>query len=118
MKKKFLIPLFILGAIAFVFIIGTAVMWLWNILVPELFHGPTITYWQAIGLLVLSRILVGSFGKGHRYSNKRRWGRWKEKMESMNPEERAKLRELWKKRCCGDYNEEDMMKGENPNTGD
>src|SRR5436190_834636 len=108
MKKMFLIPLFIIGAIAVVFIIGTVVMWLWNILVPELFHGPAITYWQAIGLLVLSRILLGSFGKSYRSSHKRRWGRWKEKMESMNPEERAKMRELWRKRCGGYSFDEDM----------
>jgi hypothetical protein len=31
---------------------------LWNWLVPELFHGPTITWLQAFGLLILSNFLV------------------------------------------------------------
>lgn len=37
-------------------------MLLWNWLVPEVFHGPTVTYWQAfIGVLLLS--FVGGFFK-------------------------------------------------------
>ncbi len=49
------------GLIAFTF----AVMWLWNWLVPELFSGPVVTYWQTLGLLVLSKILFSGMGKGH-----------------------------------------------------
>jgi hypothetical protein len=36
------------------------IMWLWNWLVPELFNGPTITFWQSAGLFVLSNILIKS----------------------------------------------------------
>ena len=36
------------------------IMWLWNWLVPELFNGPTITFWQSAGLFVLSNILFKS----------------------------------------------------------
>ena len=49
------------GLIAFTF----AVMWLWNWLVPELFSGPVVTYWQTLGLLVLSKILFSGIGSGH-----------------------------------------------------
>ncbi len=48
------------GLILFTF----AVMWLWNWLVPELFNGPVIAYWQTLGLLVLSKILFSGVGKG------------------------------------------------------
>jgi hypothetical protein len=59
----------IAGFILFTFV----VMWLWNWLVPALFKGPVVTYWQTLGLLVLSKILFSGIGaKGHdrhRYSH-------------------------------------------------
>jgi hypothetical protein len=36
------------------------IMWLWNWLVPELFNGPTITFWQSAGLFVLCNMLLKS----------------------------------------------------------
>lgn len=36
------------------------IMWLWNWLIPELFNGPTITFWQSAGLFILSNILFKS----------------------------------------------------------
>ncbi len=50
----------IAGLIAFTFV----VMWLWNWLVPELFSGPEVTYWQTLGLLLLSKILFSGVGRG------------------------------------------------------
>lgn len=55
----------ILGLIAAVvlgFIFGYVIKLLWNWLMPELFGLKEITYWQAIGLFILGRILLGSFG--------------------------------------------------------
>jgi hypothetical protein len=70
------------------------VMALWNALVPDLFHGPVITYWQALGLLLLSRLLFfgGPGGRpgGWRRDEARR--RMQERWASMSPEEREKLR--------------------------
>lgn len=43
---------------------GFVVMWLWNWLVPELFNGPVIGYWQTVGLLILSKILFSGIGHG------------------------------------------------------
>lgn len=43
---------------------GFVVMWLWNWLIPELFSGPTLSYWQTVGLLVLSKILFSGVGHG------------------------------------------------------
>jgi hypothetical protein len=54
-------------AIAFVLFIllgGLVVQWLWNWLLPEIFGLRQITFWQALGLLALCRILFGGFGRG------------------------------------------------------
>ena len=44
------------------------VMGLWNWLMPTLFGLPTLSFWHALGLLVLSKILFGrSWGPGRMY---------------------------------------------------
>ena len=48
--------------VAGVFVFTFVVMWLWNWLVPELFNGPVLGYWQTLGLLVLSKILFSGIG--------------------------------------------------------
>ncbi len=75
----------IAGMIAFTFLM----MWLWNWLVPEVFNGPVLTYWQTLGLLVLSKILFSGIGKGSshksrhsRYHDCRDSDRWKKKFEA------------------------------------
>ena len=70
---------------------------LWNHLIPELFHGPVITYGQGLGLMVLSRLLFGfgGFRRGHHHGHGGFGrGRWLH----MSPEEREKLREEFRKR--------------------
>lgn len=54
----------IVAAICLVALFGYVVMWLWNALVPEIFGLTTISYWQAVGLLVLFKLLFGGFGGG------------------------------------------------------
>jgi hypothetical protein len=92
-KKKILwiAPLAILGMIIFVWIGGQLVMHLWNWLVPELFGVRQVTFWQALGLLALCRILFGGLGLGGRRSNFRR--RIDERWDHMTPEERDKIRQ-------------------------
>lgn len=53
----------VLGIAGF-FLFTFAVMWLWNALVPDLFKGPVLTYGQALGVLILSKILFSGVGKG------------------------------------------------------
>lgn len=80
---KFIV-LALLGAAA----LGWLVMALWNWLMPDLFFGAKqIGYLQAVGLLVLSRILFGGF-RGH--AGPRRWHR--QHWEQMTPEERERFR--------------------------
>ncbi len=84
-------------------VFGYVVMALWNALIPDLFHGPVITYWQAIGLIILSHILFR--GGSHAGHSHRRWhaNRWKSHFEkryaAMTPEEKEKFRERWERRC-------------------
>ena len=62
-KKLIVIaPLAILGMLLFTFIGGEIVLQLWNWLLPQLFGWRPITFWQALGMLALCRVLFGGFG--------------------------------------------------------
>lgn len=50
----------IIFALVLAVLIGAPVMWLWNALIPDLFNGPTITFWQAVGITILSSLLTGT----------------------------------------------------------
>lgn len=52
------------AAVLFGFVFGLAIKLLWNWLMPELFNLKEITYWQAIGIFLLTKIVFGSFGGG------------------------------------------------------
>ncbi|MBN8217528.1 MAG: hypothetical protein J0L75_12855 [Spirochaetes bacterium] len=79
----------LLGA-GFVAAVGALLMLLWNALVPGLFGWPHLAYWQAVGILILARILFGGFGRGfHRkfhgpmdhgmhgpWAGRGAWGEW------------------------------------------
>lgn len=97
-------PLAILGMLLFAWIGGELVKLLWNWLTPELFGFRLITFWQALGLLALCRILFGGFGLsggGHRNSRRRMDGKIRERIrervderwEELTPEERERLRQ-------------------------
>ena len=61
-KMIWIAPLAILGMALFIAIGGEIVMHLWNWLLPPLFGWRELTFWQALGMLVLCRILFGGFG--------------------------------------------------------
>ena len=96
-KRAIFIPIAIAAG---VFIFGSVVMLLWNALLPAVFGIGTITFWQALGILVLSKILFGGFG-GHRGHHKyhNHSYEWREKWMNMTPEEKEKLRTEWRGRC-------------------
>ena len=52
-------------ATVFAFLFGWLVMFLWNSTLVPVFSISTITYWQAVGLLILARLLVGGLGHKH-----------------------------------------------------
>ena len=51
------------------------VMCLWNSLIPLLFHGPVITFWQTAGLFLLSKILLTGIAPGSHDRHKYDWRR-------------------------------------------
>ncbi len=83
---------FALFAALFVIVFSFVLMSLWNWLMPALFGWHVINFWQAVGILVLSKILFGGFrgrpGR-HMYWRRRMMERW----EQMTPEEREKFRQ-------------------------
>jgi hypothetical protein len=89
------------GFAIFIAIGGEVVLHLWNWLLPTLFGLRQITFWQALGLLALCRILFGGFGLsgGGVRSNSRR--RMAERWEQMTPEEREKFRQGMRSRGGG-----------------
>lgn len=95
-KKMIFIPFLAAGALA---LISYIVMLLWNALIPAIFHLTAITFWQAAGILLLSKILFG-FGGGKGGRGGAPWMRHKlEKWKDMTPEERDRLREQMRSRC-------------------
>lgn len=90
-RKPYLIPLFfILGAAAFA-LFGWVVMALWNAALVPAAGANIISFWQAIGLLILSRILVGGFGGRGRGSHRGRHMR--ERWMNMTAEEKEQFRD-------------------------
>lgn len=96
LKAAKMVGLLIVGSLA----IGLLVMLLWNALIPELFNGPAISFWQSVGLLVLSHILLRGWGyRSHGWRRDRWRHRFEEKLAAMTPEEREKFKEEWRRRC-------------------
>jgi hypothetical protein len=94
--------LFILLAVA---VVGFVLMALWNWLVPVLFQGPAITYWQAMGLLLLSKILFSGLGaKRAQACDQNAAPYWKnrlyEKFSTMKPEDREAFKQKMKDKWC------------------
>jgi hypothetical protein len=100
MRRKWIFVAAPVAIVAFMVIGGELVLHLWNWLVPALFGWRQITFWQALGLLVLCRILFGGFG-GHGH-NRSKWRRpTSESWERMTPEEREKFRQGLRSGCGG-----------------
>ena len=79
---------------------GKAVHELWNWLMPGIFGLPAITFWQAVGLLALSWLLLGGWRGMRRPGHREQWrGRMPERWEQMTPEERDKFRTAIRRRC-------------------
>ena len=91
------LKIFVLVVVA-IAVAGFVVMGLWNWLAPDLFGWRPLTFVQALGLLVLCRLLLGGFrgrGGGHWH-----WrARLAERLEAMTPEEREKFRAGLRGRC-------------------
>jgi len=78
--------------LVFIAVGGAIVQLLWNWLLPPIFGWRAITFWQAVGLLALCRILFGGLGRHgcYRSGMRRRFG---ERWERMTPDERERFRQ-------------------------
>jgi len=96
-RFRFLIPLFVLGLVA---LFALAVYGLWNGVLAEVVAVKTVTYWQALGILLLARILFGAFPgrRGGPFGPPWRSRRMMERWQSLTPEQREKMREEMRRR--------------------
>ncbi len=90
-------PLAILAMLLFIAVGGAVVMLLWNWLLPPLFGWHSITFGQALGILVLCRILFGGLG-GRGPGGWRLRRRMAERWEHMSAEERERMRQGMRER--------------------
>ncbi len=78
---------------------GQVVTYLWNWLMPALFGWHLITFWQSLGLIVLSRIFFGGFRGRPGFGGRRMRERW----EQMTPEQREQFRQGMRGGRCGKF---------------
>ena len=98
MKRVLRVFKFVVMFALFITLAGFVVMRLWNWLTPGLFGWHTISFWQALGILILSKILFGGF-RG-RPGPRMYWrGRMMERWAQMSPEEREKFRQSMRGSC-------------------
>lgn len=106
----------------FLALFGYLFMVLWNWLMPALFGLRMITFWQALGLLILSKLLFGGFrGRSGRRGPWRWRRRMMERWEQMTPEEREKFRQGFREYCGsfrpGGMEPKDEAQAKSPNIG-
>jgi hypothetical protein len=78
--------------VAIVALLGLVVMSLWNALLPAIIGVKSIGFWQALGLLALSRILFGGLGfRPGMFGMGRERRRMHERWMQMNPEQREEF---------------------------
>ncbi|PYT59849.1 MAG: hypothetical protein DMG46_08670 [Acidobacteria bacterium] len=98
MRRFLRVLKFVVIAALIIAVLSFVVMRLWNWLTPALFGWHVITFWQALGILILSKILLGGFrGRPgpHMYWRRGMMERW----AHMTPEEREKFRQSMRGRC-------------------
>jgi hypothetical protein len=97
MKRRLSYALFYL---VLFFVLSFAVMFLWNYLLPPVTHLPIIKYWQALGLMLLCRVLFGGFNFRGFFGRREGPPRiLKDKLMTMDEADRAAFKEEWRKRC-------------------
>lgn len=102
MNKGIKILKIVAVAVLCLLLLGLVTMSLWNWLVPVLFNGPVISFWQALGLFLLAKILFGAWGGGrcHKGGPSSWKHKYHEKLSSMSPEERERFKEKIREKWC------------------
>lgn len=95
-KKIFIyVVFFIAMASAF----SGLVMFLWNAILPEVTNVKPLNFWQAAGLLLISKILFSGLGGFKNRRKHNRYQPWKDKWMNMTHEERHEAKMRWKEHC-------------------
>lgn len=95
-KRFYFIPIIIIV----VLLSGLAVMLLWNAILTDLFNFKPVSYGQALGLLLLCRILSGSIRPGPRGGFRKGGPPWRSKLMDLSEEEREKFKDEWRQRAA------------------
>ena len=91
---------FTVCGLAIAALLGWIVMSLWNCVLVAVLGVKLITFWQALGILVLSKILFGGLYKKWRNHEGGHWNaEMKEKWQNMTPEEKEKFKQNWRNKC-------------------
>jgi len=103
MKKSFwlkkILKGIVIGALA-ITLFSYVVMFLWNHVLVAVTGVLAVDFWQAMGILVLSKILFGGFRGGNGFRGRGPWNpEMKEKWASMTEEERKNFKQEWRNRC-------------------
>jgi|SRR6056297_74911 len=91
----------VIGAAFLALLFGYIVMLLWNWLMPVLFELTTITFWQAVGIIILARLIFGGFkhGKnnteGHKPIKEKFFNRWKDEYHKQKATEWKYFDDFW-----------------------
>lgn len=114
MKEKLKTAGFCLGGAALLALGVAVTMWLWNALIPEIVGWTSINYWQALGLLLLIRLLFGHFGPfggggfGHPHMSRREHRHLHEVMRGMShSEKREFIRRRMRELCDREHSADD-----------
>ena len=96
-RRFFFVPIFLVG----LFAMSAIVMFLWNAIIPVVSGALSLSFWQAMGLLVLCRILFGGFRFGSHHGQRPPFMHpsIRNKLMDMNDEEREKVKNQWTERC-------------------
>lgn len=101
MKKAKWILLWTVAGLAMVLLLGALTMYLWNWLIPSLFKGPELRFLEALGLLLLAKILFGGWGSGCRQRGGSHWKqKYQAKLSNMSPEERERFKARMQEKWC------------------
>ena len=97
-KKRFkfiAVPIFI-GAI--LFLLSFIVMHLWNFALAKAVNLNEINFWQAMALLILSKILFG-FGMGGRRKSWMARRKWYGEVPPLTEDQKEAFKNKWKEYC-------------------
>jgi len=100
---------FTLLRVALIILVLFITMYLWNWLIPGLFHGPILTFWQTAGLIVLSKIFFSGIIPGHG------GGKHYDRAHGGFHDEVRPSREEWWKRFNETKGHGNSQNGERPN---